>query len=91
MIVTVVICIAPLLVAAAKVGQAAPISRQRRATAKRFRLGDYCASMLFLSGTTTDALTGKALQKRQHARLQQNGPGRRRLVHDSLFGPGKQW
>jgi len=63
MLVAVVICAAPLLLAAAKVGQAAPDFTAAASNGKTLRLQDYRGKYVVLSGTTTGVLTWASTTK----------------------------
>src|SRR5580704_16594656 len=56
-IVAIILCAAPLLLAAAKVGDPAPTFTATASDGKTYKLGDYRGNMSSSSGTTTAALT----------------------------------
>jgi peroxiredoxin len=92
MIVTVVICIAPLLVAAAKVGQAAPDFTATASNGKTFRLGDYHGKYVVLEWHNNGCpYVGKHYKSGNMQRLQKEWTGKNVVWFTILSSaPGKQ-
>ena len=92
MIVTVVICIAPLLVAAAKVGQTAPDFTATASNGKTFRLGDYRGKYVVLEWHNNGCpYVGKHYKSGNMQRLQKEWTGKNVVWFTILSSaPGKQ-
>src|ERR1700726_769971 len=92
MLVAVVICTAPLLVAAAKVGQAAPDFTATASNGKTFRLGDYHGKYVVLEWHNNGCpYVGKHYKSGNMQRLQKEWTGKNVVWFTILSSaPGKQ-
>jgi len=90
MLVALVICATPLLISAAKVGQAAPDFTATTSNAKTVRLSDYRGKYVVLEWHNNGCpYVGKHYNRRQHAAAAKAVDRPEcRLVHDHLFGAG---
>jgi len=91
LLVTVVICIAPLLVAAEKVGEAAPAFTATASNGKTFRLQDYRGKYIVLEWHNNGCpYVGKHYKSGNIATPAKTvDRAERCLVHDYLFGARK--